>query len=123
LCEHLAGALEQADDWNLPPGTTATPTAHPARSKITLINLHDATGEGAGFRHRKRHHPLPEQTIKPMGGILVETAQFGSRQRRQITSKISQQLPKNLFRNVRPNQILVSHCLSISSAVFTPLTG
>jgi predicted hydrolase (HD superfamily) len=56
-----------------------------------------------------------------MGGILVETAQFASRQRRQITAEISQQLPKNLFRNVRPNQILVSHCLFNCSAAFSPL--
>jgi hypothetical protein len=70
LDKHLARPLEQADDGNFPASAAPAFAAHPARPEITLINFHDAADKRLGFDLGQSRRPLPQQTIKPMGGVL-----------------------------------------------------
>ena len=101
--------LVQADDGAFAARATAPFAPHPARPKVTLINLHLAPQRRA-FLHRPGDHPLAQQLAQPMHRAVIQPAEFRRRQHRQIVRKIPQHLQEFPLRNARAFEIFVVHC-------------
>jgi len=108
LGENLAAALEQADDGRLAARATPAFAAHPARPKVTFVDLHLPRKRPRLFQGQCQN-PQAQPIVKTLRALHTQSRQPSRRQGGNIRAKQLQDIPKNRLGNMRVLYVFVFH--------------